>query len=305
MKRFGALVLALMMLASAAFAEITSEEEASIGGMKILRTHERTTNDFQEVVIDYPVFECSDAQLQAFLTENITDVIQRLRASRPLAEESAYADGSLDSVRGGFYASLDFAGLLSVEASVRNQAAGSEEEEIHLFYSIVDLNGRRIVDIQELFNEPAAVVAEVICTAVYDKVSEMGVLLPAIKDSGYVPMPDSYYLTKDVLRVLYRANTLCNTAFAMDLPWDELPLTQSALMSQTVQATPEPTAVPQPLIIPAPESTGIIGGADGPTAIFIAEDAKDVPEEITAMLEATLSPMPTVTPFPVETLNPE
>ena len=68
MKRFGALVLALMMLASAAFAQITSEEEMATGSMKILRTHEETSNDFQEVVIDYPEFECSDAALQAFLT---------------------------------------------------------------------------------------------------------------------------------------------------------------------------------------------------------------------------------------------
>lgn len=299
MKRFGALLLALVLLASAAAADVTATEEFSSGMATIVitRNHTEMETEYQQVVVDYPTFVCSDAALEVFLKENISDVLEEMMTSEQLAADDAYASGEKDSIRGGYYASIDFEGLLSVEGSVRKQAAGADEEKIELFYSIVDLNARRTVEVNALFNEPAAVVEEVICNAVYDKVEPMGILLPEITDSGMVPLPDSYYLTADALRVLYGANTLCASAFAVDLPWEELPLTKSALMTQS-PAEPVMTTL-------APETIGIIGGADGPTAIFITGKAQDVPQEILDLAQVTLTPMPTVTPFPEETLNPQ
>ena len=288
MKRFAALILALVLMTSAAFADVMVSQDAAVSGVRILRSHQEETQGDQKIAVDYPVFECDDPELAAFLEEEVTEVIRTL------------GQGSGDaSVRGGYTASVEFEGLLSVEASARSMMDG--EEVVSLFYAIVDLNGKRLLEISDLFQEPSAVVEEVICTAVYNKAEANNAdLIDEITGSGFVPMPDSYYLTRNVLRVMYAPGALTKQAALVDLSWDELPLTWSALLAgQQLMLEEEET----------PEEIGIIGGADGPTAIFIAENAQDVPEEILALVTpapvAAETPMPTVTPFPVETLNPD
>lgn len=323
MKRFLALLLSLVCLLSGAAAEPSLTKEDVAGTVTILRAHEERVTDDQEIVMDYPVFESADPAVEAFLRESITQPVQALYTGR-LAPESAYASGARDQIRGGYYASLDFAGLISVEASVARQAAGSNVEEVTLFYCVADVNGKRVVEVPELFNEPAAAVDEALCAAVFEKASEMGVLPPSITDAGLVPLPDSYYLTKDALRVLYQANTLCASAFALDLPWEELPLTWSPLLSMAEAAEEEsaeeqeriggadepatidlPSALgasvgvigadgPTSILIDGDASTAIIGGADGPTSIFLA-----------GTVGQTTTPQPTVTPFPEATLDPQ
>ena len=64
-----------------------------------------------------------------------------------------------------------------------------------------------------------AVVQEVICNAVYEQAESMDLLMDTITDSGLVPLPDSYYLTGDALRVLYDTDTLHTQALALDLLW--------------------------------------------------------------------------------------
>lgn len=321
MKRFLALLMALVCLLSGAAAEPSLTEEAVAGAVTILRAHEEQVTEDQEIAVDYPVFESADPDVDAFLREAITQPIQALYASGRLAPESAYAGGARDRIRGGYYASVDFAGLISVEASAARQPAGAKNEEVTLFYCVADINGKRVVEIPELFNEPAAAVNEALCAAVFDKASEMGVLLPSITDAGLVPLPDSYYLTRDALRVLYQADTLCAAAFALDLPWEELPLTWSALLSAPEAAEEEPAeeqeriggadepttidlpgalgvigGVDEPAAMELPEafSVGIIGGADGPTSIFLAGNVGE-----------TATPQPTETPAPVATLDPQ
>lgn len=293
MKRVLALLVALVCLLSCAVAEPSLTHENAAGGVTVLRAHEEQQNGDHEIVMDYPVFESDDPALEAFLRESITEPIQAL-----------YASGGGGRIRGGYYASLDFAGLISVEASVAYQAAGEDAEEIRLFYCLADINRQRVVDVAELFNEPAEVVNESICAAVFEKASEMGVLLPSITDAGQTPLPDSYYLTGEALRVLYQAHTLCASAFALDLPWEELPLTWSSLLSVEEPALPEATEA----------SVGIIGGADGPTAIYLPEETAapeaiiggaDGPTSIflAGSLGQTVTPQPTVTPFPEATLD--
>ncbi len=332
MKRFLALLMALVCLLSGAAAEPSLTEEASAGAVTILRAHDEQVTDDQEIVVDYPVFESADQDVEAFLREAITQPIQALYASGRLAPESAYAGGARDQIRGGYFASVDFAGLISVEASVARQPAGSNGEETALFYRVADINGKRVVEVPELFNEPAAVVNEALCAAVFEKASEMGVLLPSITDAGLVPLPDSYYLTRDALRVLYQANTLCAAAFALDLPWEELPLTWSALLSapepieegespeeeepadeqERIGGADEPTVIDLPGVLDA--SVGVIGGADGPTSILIGNDAAtsiiggaDGPTSIflAGNVGETATPQPTETPIPVATLDPQ
>lgn len=279
MKRVLALLVALVCLLSCAAAEPSLTHENAAGGVTVLRAHEEKQNADQEIVMDYPVFESDDPALEAFLRESITEPIQAL-----------YASGNGGRSRGGYYASLDFAGLISVEASVAYQASGEDAEEIRLFYCLADVNRQRVVDVAELFNEPAEVVNESICAAVFEKASEMGVLLPSITDAGQTPLPDSYYLTGEALRVLYQSHTLCASAFALDLPWEELPLTWSPLLNAEELGAADEPALPEETA--APEA--IIGGADGPTSIFLA-----------ASLDQTVTPQPTVTPFPEATLDPQ
>ena len=75
----------------------------------------------------------------------ITSPIQSLASFGQMADNAAYQNGGRDSIRGGYCASLDFEGILSVEASVRNQAVNDEKEHISFFYCIVDLNGKRVL----------------------------------------------------------------------------------------------------------------------------------------------------------------
>lgn len=334
MKRILALMTALCLLCSAALAQ--NEVPAAVVdgtacGVTIWRNHQEMDTDQQKMVQDYPVFECADKQFEQFLTENITE---------PVREMCMLEAGQ---ARGGYYASLDFDGVLSVEASAHKLPEGAQETEVELFYAIVDLNGKRLLELQDLFTEPEPVVVEVICNAVYEQAAELELLLESITDSGLVPLPDSYYLTREALRVLYDTNTLSEQAVALDLNWEELPLSWSAVLTgESIIAEPEMDA-----------TIGIIGGADGPTSIFITEGA-EVPEEIleaypnaviataepaveldnventqtpvltvvpVITLEPTVTPaviveteitpapfvtpVPTVTPFPVETLNPD
>lgn len=276
MKRFAALLVALSMLCAGALAEMSVSADGAADGVSITRTHEEIITDDQNVVMDYPVFACDDPLLAAFLQTHVTD---------PICEMATNAQGT---VRGGYNASLAFDGLLSVEASVRVLPSEGQEEAVRLFSCLVDLNGMRMVEMAELFNEPDVVAEEVICSAAYEKALEMDALLDTITDSGMAPLPDSYYVTADALRVTYLPGTLCDQAAVIDLPWEELPLTWSPLLAGSS----------------APGTVAVIGGADGPTAIFIAEDAKDVPQEILTAVDVTPTPMPTVTPFPQETFDP-
>ena len=57
MKRIGALLLALLLIASCAFAEVTITQEAEVGGLVIWRNHEEIKDENREIVMDYPTFE--------------------------------------------------------------------------------------------------------------------------------------------------------------------------------------------------------------------------------------------------------
>ena len=237
MKRFLALLTALCLLAASVCAENVQTEDGSASGVTVWRNHQEIKNDKQEIVLAYPTFTCGDAAFEQFLTENVTD---------PICEMANVEEGT---ARGGYYASLDFDGVLSLEASAHLLPAGAQETEVELFYVLIDLNGRRFLQLDQLFTEPSAVVDEAICNAVYEQALSLGLLLDSITDSGLVPMPDSYFLTSEALRVLYDTQTLSRQAVALDLPWELLPLSWSPVLTgepaisepqSTSEVTPEP-----------------------------------------------------------------
>ena len=202
MKRFLALLTVLSLLFSAALAQNVQPEgnmveEGSACGVTIWRNHQEIKTDSLQTVLDYPSFECGDAAFAQLLEESIT---------APILEMAMLEDGQ---VRGGFYASLDFEGVLSVEASVHKLPEDEKETQVELFYAVVDLNGKRLLSLGELFTEPEPVVQEVICNAVYEQASALGILLGTITNSGLVPLPDSCYLTENALRVTYAPGALC------------------------------------------------------------------------------------------------
>ncbi|MBR5546327.1 MAG: hypothetical protein IKU70_05040 [Clostridia bacterium] len=308
MKRFLALLLAACLLcSSASLAQNAQPENATVQegnacGVTIWRNHLEIDTDEQEIVLDYPVFECDDGQFASFLTENITEPI---RAMGLLPAGQA---------RGGYYASLEFDGVLSVEASVHKLPEDAQDTEVELFYAIVDLNGKRFLSLGDLFTEPEPVAVEAICNAVYEQADELELLLETITDSGLVPEPCSYYLTRDSLRVLYEPNTLSRQAAALDLKWEDLPLNWSAVLTgEAVIAEPENspaivTAEPSVEIetaevtqTPFVTETPFVTSAPTVTPAPAAEST--LQPFVTA--EAAVTPVPTVTPFPVETLNPD
>lgn len=97
MKRYVALLLALMMVLGTASAQ---EAEMTAQGVTVVRNHVEETVGHQQIVVDYPTFSCEDAQLELFLTDQITAPIQALQRRGQMAEDAAYADGGMDEIRG-------------------------------------------------------------------------------------------------------------------------------------------------------------------------------------------------------------
>ena len=259
MKRFVALLLALLMALGTASAQ---EAEMTGQGVTVVRNHVEETVGRQQIVVDYPTFSCEDAQLELYLTDQITAPIQALQRRGQMAQDEAYADGGLDEIRGGYNVSLDFPGLLSVEATVRNRAVDAEEATTEFFYLLVDLDRKQSVTVNDLFEEEPDAVNAALRSAVYARVSTQEGLAPEIASEADVPMPKSYFVASAAFRLLYAPGQLASEAVVVDIPWAELPLTPSALMTgeepQTT-ATAEPqaqlSATPLATVTPAPPAT--------------------------------------------------
>ena len=190
MKRFGAFFLSLcLLLPSLAGAqggdESTTAVDGSAYGITVVRNHVVKTGEKQKLAVDYPTFESDDAALAKFLTDSITTPILAMRKLGQMAEDSAYAEGGLDTIRSGYFASLDFENLLSVEATVTNRAADAKTAETSFFYRIVDLKNSRILTVEELFVESADKVNAAIGEAVYQQAGNQGILLDTITAVSY------------------------------------------------------------------------------------------------------------------------
>ncbi len=281
MKRFGAFFLSLcLLLPSLAGAqggdESTTAVDGSAYGITVVRNHVVKTGEKQKLAVDYPTFESDDAALAKFLTDSITTPILAMRKLGQMAEDSAYAEGGLDTIRSGYFASLDFENLLSVEATVTNRAADAKTAETSFFYRIVDLKNSRILTVEELFVESADKVNAAIGEAVYQQAGNQGILLDTITDASAVPVPNSYYLDEGYFRTIFAAGTLSAEAVVVDLPWDGLALTPSELLAPAGSAEP-----------------AVIGGADGPTEIFVADGGEEpVPDETEPQVQPSQTPAP-------------
>lgn len=258
MKRFAALLLALVMALGTASAQ---EAEMTAQGVTVVRNHVEETVGHQQIVVDYPTFSCEDPQLELYLTDQITAPIQALQRRGQMAQDDAYADGGLDEIRGGYNVSLDFPGLLSVEATVRNRPVDAQEATTEFFYLLVDLDKQQSVTVNDLFEEDTGTVNAALQSAVYARVSAQEGLAP-IASKADVPMPKSYFVASAAFRLLYAPGQLADEAVVVDIPWSELALTPSSLMTgeeipAAATATPQvqQTATPLATVTPAPPAT--------------------------------------------------
>lgn len=269
MKRIGALLLALLTLFSSS---ALATEELVGDGVRVIRNHEVQQGQTQAMAMDYPTFECDDPVLGEYLDEQITQPILSLRHLEPMTDESQYANGAKDVIRGGFNVSMDFPGLLSLEATVSNTAAGSDIADTAYFWRLIDLEERRSLKAEQLFTQDESEVIEALKEVVFQYASDQGVLLDAIDSPEKMLMPDSYFVTADSLYVMYAEGTIYEQPLEIALPWESIPLTPSVLIgggegedvqepeefaapvetpevlpSETAPATPAPTlpAVPQ------------------------------------------------------------
>ncbi|MEG0995757.1 MAG: hypothetical protein RSH26_02230 [Clostridia bacterium] len=309
MKRFFALLLALCLLIpnlAIGEDENTVTEDVSAYGVTVMRHHEVSTAGKQRLALDYPTFESENATLATFLTDSITAPILSLRKLGQMAEDDAYADGGMDIIRSGYYASLDFENLLSVEATVSNRAAGSETTDTQFFFRIVELSSGRIVTVDELFDETAAQVSAAVKEAVYAQTHAKNLLLESITDAASVPAPNSYFLSKDVFRTIFAANTLSASAIVVDIPWAELMLTPSAMLTPA-----DENAASAELEAQAPAATQQGDSPSQPPvqdALETATDAAEtlptdapatLPMDAPATLEPNFSLPPVITPTPM------
>lgn len=293
MKRFFAMILSALLTLSALPALGEGQADVSGSGITVWRNHREGQSAEQLIVVDYPNFTCEDSQLQAFLEEHITKEIQAL------CVVSNQQEGQT-TIRGGFNASLDITGILSVEATIRVKPAGSDQTQYRLFYRLVDLSVPKELTLADLFAQSPQEVEEALRQAVFAQAQQMDGLLA--EAASEVPMPDSCYLTTDFFRTIYVGEPLFAQPTVVDIPWNQLALTPV----WTRSAEPAATAA-------------VIGGADGPTAIYIRDpdegnNSTETPlsaeaqiiggaDEATEILLAATA-MPTVTPGPPSTLDP-
>lgn len=281
MKRLLAAALAAFMLVSAPSVAEEGGSSATVDksayGVIIMKNREERSTSKQTIAIDYPTFECDDAELQKFLNDSVTLPILALRKLGQMSEEAAYSDGATDMITGAYYASMDFDSILSVEATVGNRAAGADASETSLFYRMIDLKTRRVLTVDELFEQSAAEVSAALRGIVYEKAQSQGILKPDIKSADDVPDPNSYYVCAEYFRTIFASGTINDNAIVFNIPWDTLPLTPSALLSPASSPSLESTDTP------AGDTEKLDDEIDAPDgAEANGEDDTDDTEETTA-----------------------
>ena len=241
MKRFCALLLALCLLG--ACLPVLAEEttvDLEKDGITVHRHHEVTKTKNQRYAVDYPTFTCDDAKLEEFLTQAVSQPIRQRCTMEESEDTSGYESGQMDTISSGYTVSMDFPGLLSAEASFRYQAAGSNVVQTDFFWAVVSLDEQQTLGLYDLFTEPKETVDAILRNAVFMQGIGGGFLKADITESSQIPLPNSYYLMENALRVFYGADTISKDARLVDLAWDQLSLSQSHWL--TGEAAPEAEA---------------------------------------------------------------
>ena len=241
MKRFCALLLALCLLG--ACLPVLAEEttvDLEKDGITVHRHHEVTKTKNQRYAVDYPTFTCDDAKLEEFLTQAVSQPIRQRCTMEESEDTSGYESGQMDTISSGYTVSMDFPGLLSAEASFRYQAAGSNVVQTDFFWALVSLDEQQTLGLYDLFTEPKETVDAILRNAVFMQGIGGGFLKADITESSQIPLPNSYYLMENALRVFYGADTISKDARLVDLAWDQLSLSQSHWL--TGEAAPEAEA---------------------------------------------------------------
>ncbi len=236
MKRaMAALTVFCLLLAACAVAEPVTESKEDLrgNGIVITRHKEISENEKQKQAIDYPSFAAEDETLQSYLDQTITQPFLGLRKLGQMAEDSAYAEGNKDFIRSGYFASLDFPSLLSVEMTVSNRAAGAKTQETLFMYRIVDLAAQKQLSVYDLFVEDKEQVDAALRQAVYEIGQKDGNVAASIQSTEEIPQANSYFLMKTAFRCIFAAGKVKKEAAVIDIPWGELGLTQSAVFGTT------------------------------------------------------------------------
>ncbi|MEG2252861.1 MAG: hypothetical protein RSC98_07450, partial [Clostridia bacterium] len=112
------------------------------------------------------------------------------------------------------------------------------------------------------------------------------------------PAPNSYFLSKDVFRTIFAANTLSASAIVVDIPWAELMLTPSAMLTPA-----DENAASAELEAQAPAATQQGDSPSQPPVQDALETATDAAETLPTDAPATLEPNfslpPVITPTPM------
>ena len=252
MKRFLSLLLALCLLLpclpALATDAATQTVDLEANGVTVTRCHLVTSTKNQRFAVDYPLFAAEDKELEKLLNDTVAAPIRQRCTMAEQTDTTGYEKGAVDTISSGYTASMDFPGLLSVEASFRYQQAGSNVVKTDFFWAVISLTEKRSLSLYELFTDSADTVDAVIRNGVFMQGISGGFLKPEITESDAVPMPNSLQPMSGSLRVIYAAGAISENARLVDLPWDELGLHHSYLM--TGEAAPAEVAA----VTMAPES---------------------------------------------------
>ena len=272
MKRAIALLAALCLLGTSfALAEDAGATEKTVAqgnGLTVLSEKTTGQTDTLKFTVERPKFVSEDAELVAYLETTITEPLMALQKASPmLADASLYTADTLDYIRLSFTASLDFPGVLSLEATVVNRSADKTTNELLFFYRFIDLNQRKELTVYDLFSDPRETVDTAIRAGVFAVESAGGKAL--VTDVSQVPAPNSYAITGKSFMCLFAAGTVETDAVAVKVPWDQLALTPSPLLTGAEESEPvanaqpeaQETAIPQNDSAAMPADTTVSGDA--------------------------------------------
>ncbi len=265
-KRLIAIVAALLILGWAwALAEEAPEHKQELPGYSVVMVQNREIKETerQKLAMDYPTFEGENSQLAAYLTDTVTTPFLALAKVGQMAEDAAYQNGAKDFIRSGYYASLDFEGILSLEMTVSNRAAGAQDQETRFVYHIIDLEAQRTLTVYDLFTQDPEAVDAALRREVFRAVQGQEEAVPQLTDEDQVPLPDSVFLTGSYFRCIYGAGAIRPDASLVDIPWEDLGLDRTALLGGG-EATAQ-----------SPEAGGQGPDEDGMSDILWEEDSED------------------------------
>lgn len=205
-----------LFFSSACFA---AEVEVITGsGISVIPQNHHEETDSVILDITYPVFQCDNSELQAYLTETVTDSILALGKDLPVLPEMSRKN----EVSMTYQAGLEQESLFSVYA-IRSIKPGDGSPTQYTFFSkVILLTEARELSLSEIFQEDEENLFQTLRELIISTVEGNENLLSGIRTAEDIPIPDHFALIDNALCFLFSQGTLFDKDFILSISYDHL-----------------------------------------------------------------------------------